>query len=38
MIRFKDLTPARIKLPPRQKDDSYVRPPLSDQNFIPEVY
>ena len=38
MIPFKDLTPARIKLPPRQKEDSYVRPPMSDQHFIPEVY
>jgi polyphosphate kinase 2 len=38
MIKFKDLTPERIKLPPRQKDDSYVRPPISDQNFVPEVY
>jgi polyphosphate kinase len=38
MIKFKDLTPEHIKLPPRQKDESYVRPPLSDQNFVPEVY
>ena len=38
MIPYKDLTPERIKLPPRQKDSSYVRPPMSDQNFIPEVY
>ncbi len=38
MIPYKDLTPERIKLPPRQKDDSYVRPPMSDQNFISKVY
>ncbi len=38
MIKYKDLTPAKIKLPPRQKDDSYVRPPMTDQNFVPEVY
>jgi polyphosphate kinase len=38
MIPYKDLTPERIKLPPRQKDDTYVRPPMSDQNFIPKVY
>jgi polyphosphate kinase 2 len=38
LIPYKDLTPEPIKLPPRQKDDSYVRPPISDQNFIPEVY
>jgi polyphosphate kinase 2 len=38
MIPYRDLTPARIKLLPRQKDSSYVRPPKSDQNFVPEVY
>jgi polyphosphate kinase 2 len=38
MIPYKDLTPSRIKLPPRQRDSSYVRPPMTDQNFIPEVY
>ena len=37
-IKYKDLTPTRIKLPPRQKEDNYVRPPMSDQNFVPEVY
>jgi len=37
-IPYRDLTPARIKLPPRQQDSSYVRPPISDQNFVPEVY
>jgi polyphosphate kinase len=37
-IPYKDLTPERIKLPPQKKDDSYIRPPLSDQNFIPEIY
>jgi len=38
MIPYKDLTPEHISLPPRQKDDGYVRPPISDQNFVPEVY
>jgi polyphosphate kinase len=38
LIPYKDMTPKRIEMPPRQKDDSYVRPPLSDQNFVPEVY
>ena len=37
-VPYKDLTPQHIKLPPRQKDDSYVRPPITDQNFVPEVY
>jgi polyphosphate kinase 2 len=38
MIPYKDLTPDPIELPPRQKDEGYVRPPMSDQNFVPEVY
>jgi polyphosphate kinase 2 len=38
LIPYKDTTPEHIKLPPRQKDESYVRPPMSDQNFVPEVY
>ena len=38
MIPYKDLTPSPIKLPPRQKDKGYVRPPLASQTFIPEVY
>jgi polyphosphate kinase len=37
-IPYKDLTPPPIKLPRRQKDDGYVRPPMTDQNFIPEKY
>jgi len=38
MIPYKDLTPESIKLPPRQDDVGYVRPPMSDQTFVPEVY
>ncbi|HOQ04372.1 MAG TPA: polyphosphate kinase 2 [Anaerohalosphaeraceae bacterium] len=38
MIPYKDLTPPPIKLPPRQKDKGYVRPPITDQNFVPQVY
>jgi polyphosphate kinase len=37
-IPYKDLTPEPIKLPPRQSKKGYVRPPMSDQTFIPEVY
>ena len=32
------LTPQQIKLPPRQDDKGYVRPPMTDQTFVPEVY
>ncbi len=38
VITYSDLTPEEIVLPPRQKDDGYVRPPITEQNFVPEVY
>ena len=37
-IKYKDLTPEPIELPPRQSDIGYIRPPLSDQTFVPEIY
>jgi polyphosphate kinase len=38
MIPYKDLTPKPLDLPPRKKSEGYVRPPMSDQTFIPEIY
>jgi polyphosphate kinase 2 len=38
LIPYQDLTPQPIELPPRQSDVGYVRPPMSDQTFVPEVY
>lgn len=38
LVPYQDLTPEPIKLEPRVIDDSYVRPPISEQNFVPEVY
>ena len=38
MIPYQDLTPAAIELPPRQDAGGYVRPPMSDQTFVPEIY
>ena len=38
IIPHEDLTPEPVELPPRQEDVGYIRPPLSDQTFIPEVY
>ena len=38
MIPYKDIKPRPIKLPPRQKKVGYVRPPLEDQNFVPEKF
>ena len=37
-IRYEDLTPEPIVLPPRQQEGGYVRPPITDQTFIPEIY
>jgi len=38
MIPYRDLTPEPIELPPREEKGGYVRPPMSDQSFIPEPY
>ncbi len=38
MIPYEDLTPSLIKLPPRQENKGYIRPPITDQTFVPEVY
>ena len=38
MIPYEDLTPERISLPVRQSSGGYVRPPMSDQTFVPDHY
>ena len=38
IIDYEDLSPTLVELPRRQADIGYVRPPMSDQNFVPEVY
>ena len=38
IISYDDLTPEPIKLPPRQERKKYVRPPITDQTFVPELY
>lgn len=38
MIPYEDLTPEPIKLPKRKEAIGYIRPPLSDQTFVPEIY
>jgi polyphosphate kinase 2 len=35
-IPYKDLTPKPVKLPPRASHNGYVRPPLSEQTFVPD--
>ena len=38
MIPYKDLTPENVKLPKRTNNRAYVRPPMSDQTFVPDIY
>lgn len=38
MIPYKDLTSDPISLPPRQQEMDYVRPPMSMQTFVPDVF
>lgn len=38
LIPYQELKLKPIKLPPLQEDRSYVRPPMTDQTFVPEVY
>ncbi len=38
LIPYEDLTPEPIVLPPREPDRGYVRPPMDEQTFVPDVY
>ena len=38
MIPYEDLTPEPISLPKRTDAGAYVRPPITDQTFVPSVY
>jgi polyphosphate kinase len=37
-VEYEDLTPKPFKLPPLKHDVAYVRPPVTDQTFVPEKY
>jgi hypothetical protein len=37
LIEYEDLTPPPLELPPRA-EDAYVRPPLEEQTFVPQIY
>ena len=37
-IAYEDVVPETIELPPRQPDDGYIRPPMNEQTFVPEVF
>jgi len=38
LIPFEDLTPEPIELPPKHRDEGYVRPPIADQTFVPDRF
>jgi polyphosphate kinase 2 len=38
LIPYKDLTAKTIKLPALKHEVAYVRPPITEQNFVPEKY
>lgn len=38
LIHYEDLTPLPVELPPRKIKDTYIRPPFSDQTFVPEIF
>jgi len=38
LIPYKDLKPEPVELPPRQENKGYIRPPITDQTFVPEIY
>jgi polyphosphate kinase 2 len=38
LIPYEDLTPKPFKLPPLKHDVAYVRPPVTDQTFVPKKF
>ena len=38
MVPYEDVIPPPLELPKRQDDSHYIRPPITDQTFVPEVY
>jgi len=38
MIPYEDVPREKIELPPLERDKSYVRPPMSEQTFVPSRY
>lgn len=38
LIPFEDITMPAIELPPRPRQSGYVRPPISEQTYVPDYY
>ena len=37
-IDYEYITPPEVELPDKQEDNSYIRPPIDEQTYVPEVY
>lgn len=37
-IPYDDITPPPVELPPREEDTGYIRPPITEQTFVPSIY
>ena len=37
-VDYQDVMPDPIKLPPRDESKTYIRTPIEDQSFVPQVY
>jgi polyphosphate kinase 2 (PPK2 family) len=38
LIPYEELPVEELVLPPRRSGEGYVRPPITDQTFVPEIY
>lgn len=38
LIPYQDLTPEPVELPPRSDSKGYVRPPLDEMTYVPEIF
>jgi hypothetical protein len=37
-IPYEDRTLGTVELPPRQENTGYIRPPITEQTFVPDRY
>jgi len=38
MVPYEDILPDPFDLPPRKEGTAYIRPPITEQTFVPEIY
>lgn len=38
MVPYEDILPDPFHLPPRKEGTAYIRPPITEQTFVPEIY